>query len=78
MDPNEEHEILKKCHDNGVTIYPVQERGVWYIQANNGGRKTTYRKKELYRGHSLRMTLKIKERVLNCYQHWYNKITNNE
>lgn len=74
MDIHDQYKLTKFCWDNGVTIYPVLERGYWYIQANNKGRKTTYRGKELLRGQILRMTPQIQERIFNCYRHWVEKI----
>lgn len=74
MDINEEAKLKSFCWRNGVTIYPVQERGYWYIQADNNGRKTTYRAKELSKANILKITPDIYNRILKCYEHWKQKL----
>lgn len=69
-------EIKSFCFKNGVTVYPVEQRGVWYIAVDNNGRQTVYRKKELGRGSALKITEPIYKRIMNCYIHWYEKIKN--
>lgn len=73
----EKHKLLRFCWKSGVTVYPVMENNLWYIQANNNGRKTTYRTNELSKNTTLKMNENLEERITNCYQHWYEKIKNN-
>lgn len=68
------HDIKTFCWKNGVTIYPVNIRGVWYIEAKTAKKRHTYKQKELGRGNTIKMTLKINERINNCYMHWYKKL----
>ena len=77
MDVNEEADIKSYCWKNGVEIYPVEERGVWYIQAKTQKKRHTYKQKMLHRGPVLRMTPEIQERIMNAYRHWHKKLKGN-
>lgn len=72
----EDWEIRSYCFKNEITVYPVRIGNNWYIEAKTPKRKFTYKKRVLHVGPVLKMNEEIQERIMNCYQHWYNKLKN--